>query len=92
MELQPLIIHTTSHFYLQRAETRTERKILSSKTHAMEKGFSEEETEKMIELEDLSVSEAESAYTAQAIMADLVTQQRKRVLKRHEESQEKNGK
>lgn len=86
------IIHMTSHFYLQRTETRTERHALSSKTYAMEKGFSKAEAEEISELEDLSVSEVESAYTSQAIMTDLVTQQKKRVLKRQKEHRDEKEK
>lgn len=76
------VYHMTSHFYLQRTETRTKRYTESGMAYAMEKGFSKKEAEEMGSFEDLSKAEVESAYASQAIMKDMALKQKKRVLKR----------
>ncbi|MFX0091305.1 MAG: hypothetical protein ACFFBD_06030 [Candidatus Hodarchaeota archaeon] len=81
------VIHMTSHFYLQRTETRTKRHAKSGESYAMEKGFTQEQAKAMNNLQDLSVAEVESAYTSQAFMADMVMKQKKRVQKRKEEKE-----
>jgi hypothetical protein len=82
------VIHMTSHFYLQRTETRTDRHAMSAKEYAAEKGFSASETEEIIRDEDLSIAEVESAYTSQAFMVDMVSRQKKKAMKRKEEGNE----
>ncbi|WP_455464216.1 hypothetical protein [Candidatus Hodarchaeum mangrovi] len=79
------IIHMTSHFYLQRTETRTVRHQASGSTYAMEKGFSPAEVSDL-NLETIKTAEIESAYTSQAFMADLVTKQKKKVNIRKKET------
>lgn len=76
------VIHMTSHFYLQRTETRTERHASASTAYAMEKGFSPSEMEEVEGLKELSTAEVESAYTSQAFMTDMALKQKKRALKR----------
>lgn len=77
------VYHMTSHFYLQRTETRTKRHKGSGMAYAMEKGFSKEEAEQMgSDFDDLSTAEVESAYTSQAFMADMALKQKKRAIKR----------
>lgn len=77
------VFHMTSHFYLQRTETRTKRHSESGMAYAMEKGFTKEEAEKMgSSFEKLSTAEVESAYTSQAFMTDMALKQKKRTIKR----------
>ncbi|MGY5874670.1 MAG: hypothetical protein RTU30_02895 [Candidatus Thorarchaeota archaeon] len=81
------VIHMTSHFYLQRTETRTERHQGSAAAYAAEKGVSKEEAAALFDSSDLSTAEVESAYTSQAFMTDMVARQRKRAEKREEEEE-----
>jgi hypothetical protein len=77
------VYHMTSHFYLQRTETRTKRHSGSGMAYAMEKGFTKEEAEEMgSDFEDLSTAEVESAFTSQAFMTDMALKQKKRAIKR----------
>lgn len=80
------VIHMTSHFYLQRTETRTERHAAPAAAYTMEKGFSKAEAEEMLS-GDLSTAEIESAYTSQAFIADMALKQKKRALKRQKKEE-----
>ncbi|MGY5852163.1 MAG: hypothetical protein RTU92_01195 [Candidatus Thorarchaeota archaeon] len=81
------VIHMTSHFYLQRTETRTERHATSAMAYAAEKGVMGSAAAEVLEDKDLSTAEVESAYTSQAFMTDMVARQRKRAEKRKEEEE-----
>jgi len=56
------VLHMTSHYYLQRAELRTERHKSSAKSYIMnEMNFSEKDAEEFKEyLKNLNLGEAES--------------------------------
>lgn len=72
------IFHMISHYYLQRAETRTKRHAESATTFAQEKGITDSEI--MEELKDLKVAEAESAYSSAQFFANIMAEQKKRSL------------
>jgi len=59
------VLHMTSHYYLQRAELRTERHKKSAKDYVQsEMAFTDEEAKEMEDdLNGLSLGEAESAYS-----------------------------
>jgi hypothetical protein len=77
-----MVLHMTSHYYLQRAELRTVRHQKSAKEYVMsEMEFSEEDAE-MKELEDVSLGEAESAYSTTQFISNVIVEQQKKVAKR----------
>jgi len=83
------ILHMTSHYYLQRAELRTQRHKMSAKEYVMkEVGFSEDEAE-MKELEGLSLGEAESAYSTTQFISNVIVEQQKKIKKRKKEKEDK---
>lgn len=78
------VYHMTSHFYLQRSETRTKRHTGAGTSYAMQKGvamdaFSAEEAEA---LGSTNVAEVEAAYTSVQSVSNIVLEQKKRVAKR----------
>jgi len=75
------VLHMTSHYYLQRAELRTDRHKSSAKDYVKsELGFSSEEAESMDdELEGLSLGEAESAYSTTQFISNVIVEQQKKV-------------
>lgn len=83
------ILHMTSHYYLQRAELRTSRHKASAKEYIMsEMGFSEEEA-KIKDLDDLTLGEAESAYSTMQFISNVIIEQQKNVKKKKEEQEKK---
>ncbi|KKK42926.1 hypothetical protein LCGC14_1222970 [marine sediment metagenome] len=78
------ILHMTSHYYLQRAELRTERHKMSAKEYVKsEMAFSDSEAEEMgDDLEGLSLGEAESAYSTTQFISNVIVEQQKKVMKR----------
>ncbi len=83
------VLHMTSHYYLQRAELRTQRHKMSAKEYVMkEVGFSEDEAE-MKELEGLSLGEAESAYSTTQFISNVIVEQQKKIKKRKKEKEDK---
>jgi hypothetical protein len=74
-----IVLHMTSHYYLQRAELRTKRHKMSAKEYAMnEIGLSEKEAD-FEELEGLSLGEAESAYSTTQFISNVIVEQQKKV-------------
>ncbi len=75
------ILHMTSHYYLQRAELRTDRHKMSAKKYAMaEMGLTASEAEEMEdELEGLSLGEAESAYSTTQFISNVIVEQQKKI-------------
>ncbi|MFX1594843.1 MAG: hypothetical protein ACFFBK_02140 [Promethearchaeota archaeon] len=83
------VLHMTSHYYLQRAELRTQRHKMSAKEYVMQEvGFSEDEAE-MKELEGLSLGEAESAYSTTQFISNVIVEQQKKIKKRKKEKEDK---
>lgn len=76
------VYHLTSHFYLQRTETRTKRHKKSSYDYAVEKDInlsSEDKIKFDRNFKDVSLGEVESAYTTQKAISNLVIEQKNRV-------------
>jgi hypothetical protein len=74
-----IVLHMTSHYYLQRAELRTKRHKMSAKEYAMKEiGLSEQEAD-FEELEGLSLGEAESAYSTTQFISNVIVEQQKKV-------------
>jgi len=88
------ILHMTSHYYLQRAELRTDRHKMSAKSYVMsEMKFSKEEAEEMAEdLEGLSLGEAESAYSTTQFISNVIVEQQKRIKLRKEKKKKTDSK
>ncbi|MFX1336987.1 MAG: hypothetical protein ACFFDK_00100 [Promethearchaeota archaeon] len=76
-----LVLHMTSHYYLQRAELRTKRHKTSAKDYVMsEMAFSAKEAEELEnDLKDLSLGEAESAYSTTQFISNVIVEQQKKV-------------
>lgn len=85
------VLHMTSHYYLQRAELRTDRHKMSAKDYVKsEMGFSDAEVEEIEEdLEDLNLGEAESAYSTTQFISNVIVEQQKKIKKRKEKNKEK---
>jgi hypothetical protein len=84
------VFHMISHYYLQRAETRTQRHTKGAETFAQEKGITNKEI--IDEMKDLNVAEAESAYSSAQFFANIMAEQKKRSLakeKKEKKSSEK---
>lgn len=82
------VYHLTSHFYLQRAESRTARHAARGSEYLREKGvcpsvFSSEER---AAFESASLTEVQSAYTSSRAMANLVITQTDRLERRRKRS------
>jgi len=80
------ILHMTSHYYLQRAELRTDRQKMSAKDYVKsEMAFTDSEAEELKnDLEGLSLGEAESAYSTTQFISNVIVEQQKKVMKRKE--------
>jgi hypothetical protein len=85
------VLHMTSHYYLQRAELRTKRQQTSAKDYVKsEMAFSDEEAEELNEdLKDLSLGEAESAYSTTQFISNVIVEQQKKVKLRKKNKKEK---
>lgn len=88
-----MVLHMTSHYYLQRSELRTKRHQKSAKEYVMsEMNLSEKEIEDMDEdLKDLTLGEAESAYSTTQFISNVIVQQQKKVQKRKKENKTEKG-
>jgi hypothetical protein len=88
------ILHMTSHYYLQRAELRTDRHKMSAKDYVQsELAFSAEEAEQMDEeLDGLSLGEAESAYSTTQFISNVIVEQQKKVKSRKKQKKETESK
>ena len=78
------VLHMTSHYYLQRAELRTDRHKQSAKEYVQaEMAFTDEEAAEMEkDLEGLSLGEAESAYSTTQFISNVIVEQQKKIKKR----------
>lgn len=62
------VFHMISHYYLQRAETQTQRHASNWTTYAAEKGMAEVAAAAPADLADLSVAEVEAAHSSLRMM------------------------
>ncbi len=83
------ILHMTSHYYLQRAELRSERHKATAKNYVMnEMGFTAKDAEEINEeLKDLTLGEAESAYSTTQFISNVIVEQQKKVELRKKEEE-----
>ena len=82
------VYHLTSHFYLQRTETRSKRHQEKGTTYAAMKGMSKESfsDDELEALGDVNTAQVESAYTSARTLSNMVMEQKKRVEKRKKSS------
>ena len=74
-----IVLHMTSHYYLQRAELRTKRHKMSAKEYVTKEiGLNDQEAD-IEELEGLSLGEAESAYSTTQFISNVIVEQQKKV-------------
>ncbi|MBD3342357.1 MAG: hypothetical protein GF353_24870 [Candidatus Lokiarchaeota archaeon] len=80
------VLHMTSHYYLQRSELRSARHKKSATSYAMgEMALSEDEVKEMEQdLKDLSLGEAEAAYSTTQFISNVIVEQQKKVKEREE--------
>lgn len=73
------VFHMISHFYLQRAELRTDRHKKKAEDYAKESlNLSPDETKGLGgKLEGVNLGEVESAYTSQQFIANIIVEQQK---------------
>ncbi|MHA1294295.1 MAG: hypothetical protein ACTSQJ_16725 [Promethearchaeota archaeon] len=85
------VLHMTSHYYLQRAELRTDRHKMSAKEYVKsEMAFSEKELREIEkDLEGLTLGEAESAYSTTQFISNVIVEQQKKVQKRKKKENSK---
>ena len=86
-----IVYHMTSHLYLQRSDTRTARHKKVAIAYAAEKGIALDNLteEEKKQLEELKLSEVESAYTSQVAINRMIYEQRKRVEERKKQQLKK---
>jgi len=87
------VLHMTSHYYLQRSELRTKRHKTSAESYVTsEMAFTKEEAKEIKkDLDDVSLGEAESAYTSSQFISNVIVEQQKMVeKKKNEQDQDKN--
>jgi hypothetical protein len=84
------VLHMTSHYYLQRAELRTERHKMSAKEYVQsEMAFSDTEAEEIEkDLNGLTLGEAESAYSTTQFISNVIIEQQKKIKKRKKKNKE----
>jgi hypothetical protein len=75
---QGRVLHMISHYYLQRAELRTQRQQSSWKGYVSELGVEDSGLGQKAEFQDLSVGEVESAYSSAQFISNVVVEQSKR--------------
>ena len=78
------VYHMTSHFYLQRSETRSKRHQEKATNYAAMKGMSNEffSNDELEALGEVNTAQVESAYTSTRTLSNMVMEQKKRVEKR----------
>ncbi len=81
-----IVFHMTSHLYLQRSETRSQRQSMKSTAYIAQKAIDPMVLGEEVagELESLSLSEVESAYTSNVAIQRMILEQKKRVKRRKE--------
>ena len=73
------VLHMISHYYLQRAELRTERHQMGGSDFVAEKGVAlSVEKAEMLSALDLKRGEMEAAYSSSRFMANLVAEKKRR--------------
>ncbi|MHA1340462.1 MAG: hypothetical protein ACTSRZ_09565 [Promethearchaeota archaeon] len=85
------VLHMTSHYYLQRTELRTKRHMKSAVDYAVEElNISEEEIDKE-KLKDISLGEAEAAYSSTQFIVNAMVERKKKIenIKKDNEKDEK---
>ncbi|TFG27036.1 MAG: hypothetical protein EU532_08390 [Promethearchaeota archaeon] len=89
-----IVLHMTSHYYLQRAELRTKRHQKSAKDYVMsEMAFSPKEAEDLeADLKDVTLGEAESAYSTTQFISNVIVEQQKKVKIRKKKKKEQKDK
>ncbi len=75
------VLHMISHYYLQRAELRTERHKANAADYAKELNIPAAVSVQP-EFKDVTLGEAESAYTNAQFMANVMIERKKEMLKR----------
>ena len=82
------VYHMTSHFYLQRSETRSKRHQEKATNYAAMKGMSNEffSNDELEALGEVNTAQVESAYTSTRTLSNMVMEQKKRVEKRKKSS------
>ncbi|MHA1804876.1 MAG: hypothetical protein ACTSU4_10160 [Promethearchaeota archaeon] len=85
-----MVLHMTSHYYLQRTELRSRRHQASAKDYVKtEMKFSSKDVEEMKEdLKDLTLGEAEAAYSSMQFISNVIIEQQKKIKKRKEKESE----
>ena len=79
------VLHMTSHYYLQRTELRSDRHKKSAKEYTVEEmGLSDADIKGDTDFDDLSLAEAESAYTSQQFIVNTMVERKKQVSKKME--------
>ncbi len=73
------VLHMISHYYLQRAETRTARHASNWKTYAAETGAEQLASLKLAEFEDLRTADVEAAHTSLAFMSRIISEKKRRM-------------
>ncbi|OLS16445.1 MAG: hypothetical protein HeimC3_53880 [Candidatus Heimdallarchaeota archaeon LC_3] len=78
------IYHMTSHFYLQRTESRSQRQKMGGASYAAQKGMKMDSftPQEVSAMEDVNVAQTEAAYTSIRSVSNMVMEQKKRVAKR----------
>lgn len=89
-----MVLHMTSHYYLQRSELRTKRHQQSAKSYVMsEMAFSEEEAKELEQdLKDVTLGEAESAYSTTQFIGNVIVGHQKNIKMRKKKGKTKKGK
>ena len=79
------VYHMTSHFYLQRSETRSKRHEQVGSNYASMKGMNMDEfsTEEKDAIEKTNVAQMEAAYTSTRTLSNMIMEQKKRVHERN---------
>lgn len=82
------VLHMISHYYLQRAETRTQRHQSNWSTYASELGADSVAASAPAEMADLSVGEVEAAYSSTRFTRNMVLAKQKKNRSRRTKSDE----
>ena len=83
------VLHMTSHYYLQRAELRTKRHATSAKEYAeKEMGLSEKDID-MDKLKEVSLGEAEAAYSSAQFISNVIIEKQKQVIEKEKRKEVK---
>ena len=72
------VYHMTSHFYLQRSETRTQRHQAGAAEYLTQKGLDPCESRRFCEGSAVQLAEAQSAYTSARSLKNLIIEQGRR--------------